>query len=457
MERLTANVPLEPASRTPEQHARWLLAQMLDWHRREHKSEWWEYFRLAELPAEDLVDERDALAGLVFREKVGGTARAPVHRYDFPPQEVRLRAGDSLHTFGGEKFGKIDAISLDDRTVDIKKRQDTAGVHPDAVFAYDLVGTKVIEEALLRLGAEAASEGVSGSRRYGAACDLLMRTPPRLQAGESLRLASESPVEAAVRIAPRLAGGVLAIQGPPGAGKTYTAARMICELVRAGKRVGITANSHTVIRNLLEEVIKASDSCGMNFLCLQKVSDPVEAVPRIEFSTSNERVIAALQSCECAVAAGTAWFWSREAAERAVDALFVDEAAQMSLTNVVAVSQACRSLVLLGDPQQLEQPTQGSHPEGTDVSALHHLLSGKATIGESEGLFLDVTWRLHPEICAFTSEIFYEGRLRSRPGLELMRVQSVGPLNGTGLRYVPVPHGGTRALRPRRWRKSSSS
>ena len=112
---------------------------------------------------------------------------------------------------------------------------------------------------------------------------------------------------------------------------------------------------------------------------------------------------------------------------QAVDVLFVDEAAQMSLANVLAVSQAAKTLVLLGDPQQLNQPMQGSHPDGTDTSALDHILDGQQTIPEDRGLFLEETWRLHPTICAFTSELFYEGRLRSRPGLERAGDPIFGP------------------------------
>ena len=132
----------------------------------------------------------------------------------------------------------------------------------------------------------------------------------------------------------------------------------------------------------------------------------------MRFVWSNEALIEAIGE-ERTVAGGTAWFWARSDAADSVDVLFVDEAAQMSLANVLAVSQAARSVVLLGDPQQLEQPMQGSHPEGTDVSALHHLLHGEQTISPDCGLFLAETWRLHPSICDFTSELFYEGRLRS--------------------------------------------
>jgi superfamily I DNA and/or RNA helicase len=125
--------------------------------------------------------------------------------------------------------------------------------------------------------------------------------------------------------------------------------------------------------------------------------------------------------------------------------LFVDEAAQMSLANVLAVSQAARGLVLLGDPQQLDQPTQGSHPEGTDVSALTHILAGEKTIAEGQGLFLAETWRLHPDICAFTSEVFYEGRSRSREELAAQQVRSSRRVNGSGLRYLLVDHAGNQS------------
>lgn len=114
----------------------------------------------------------------------------------------------------------------------------------------------------------------------------------------------------------------------------------------------------------------------------------------------------------------------------------------MSLANVLAISHAGRSLVLLGDPQQLDQPMQGSHPEGAEQSGLGHLLSGDRTIGASRGLFLEDTWRLHPDICTFTSEMFYEDKLRSRPDLGKQCLITPVPIGGTGLRFVPVSHQG---------------
>jgi uncharacterized protein len=126
--------------------------------------------------------------------------------------------------------------------------------------------------------------------------------------------------------------------------------------------------------------------------------------------------------------------------------LFVDEAAQMSLANVLAVSQAAKTLI--GDPQQLDQPTQGSHPEGTDVSALDHILGGERTIAPDKGLFLEETWRLHPVICAYTSELFYDGKLRSRDGLEQQVIKGGGPINRCGLYFLPVAHNGNQNCSP---------
>ena len=117
----------------------------------------------------------------------------------------------------------------------------------------------------------------------------------------------------------------------------------------------------------------------------------------------------------------------------------------MSLANVLAVSQGARNIVLLGDPRQLEQPMQGSHPEGTNVSALDHILGEHATIPADRGLFLSETWRLHPDICVFTSEMFYEGRLFARPGLDRQIIQSTGAISGSGLRYMAVPHQGNQS------------
>ena len=131
-----------------------------------------------------------------------------------------------------------------------------------------------------------------------------------------------------------------------------------------------------------------------------------------------------------------------------VDVLFVDEAGQMALANVLACAAAANGLVLLGDPQQLNQPLKGVHPPGTDASSLGHILGPRATIGPEQGIFLEETWRMHPDVCEFISEVFYDGRLGSRSALARQRLDAPAPLGGTGLRFVPVAHRGNRSESP---------
>ena len=192
-------------------------------------------------------------------------------------------------------------------------------------------------------------------------------------------------------------------------------------------------------------MIKAAKEAGLEGLnCVQKVNEKQDvAPPGITLTTDNAEPLAALRG-GAQVVGGTAWLWSREEYFEAVDVLFVDEAGQMSLANVLAVSQAAKNLVLLGDPQQLEQPLKGSHPDGAAVSALEHLLGGAKTISSDKGLFLEKTWRLHPKLCDFTSEVFYEGRLHPREGLEKQRIEGHPWLGGSGLWFVPVHHEGNQ-------------
>jgi uncharacterized protein len=120
----------------------------------------------------------------------------------------------------------------------------------------------------------------------------------------------------------------------------------------------------------------------------------------------------------------------------------------MALANVLAVSQAAKSIVLLGDPQQLDQPLKGSHPDGVDVSALQHMLGEHQTIPPERGIFLPLTWRMSPALCAFTSELYYERRLESKPGLEKQSLANAGDLTGSALWYFDVDHDGNRNNSP---------
>jgi uncharacterized protein len=443
VERLSADVPVDPQERDNIQQARWLLANLLDWHRREEKAGWWEYFRLHELTPDELMDEKAAVAGLSLIGEVPGAGGLPTHRYSFPQQDSDVLPGKTLHQPGGAKWGTVVEVSATARTIDVKKTRATADVHAEAVFAHDMIPGTEQAECLLRIGQHIADVGFGNDNRYWAAQDLLSLSPPNLK-GKTIQEPNEPTLDAGIRIARTMDGGVLPIQGPPGTGKSYTGARMICQFVADGKKVGIVANSHKVIRNLIDKVIEASDELGVAVRCIQKPEGGQKEgdTDCLIFARNNKDVFTALSNGSCQIAGGTSFLWAREEAEDVLDVLFVDEAAQMSLANVVAVSHAAKRLVLLGDPQQLDQPTQGTHPDGTGVSSLQHILGDNQTIEPEQGLFLGVTWRMHPSICEFDSEMFYDSKLRSVEGCKDQTIISSGPISGSGLRYLPVSHSG---------------
>ncbi len=449
VESLTAELP-PAADRSVEQQATWLLAQLLDWHRREDKSTWWEFFhRMEEMTEEELIDDRGPIAGLTYEGIVGVEKQSSIHRYRYPKQDHEIRPGMEVVDPATKKGpGTVEAVDDATSTVDLKRGTKSTAPHPTCLVPLQLYRAAAQHGSLMRIGRWVAQNGIDAPGPYRAARDLLLRRRPRAgqEVNEPLAEPGDDLVEAAVRLANQLDTSVLPIQGPPGSGKTFTGARMIAALVGQGKQVGITANSHKVIGNLLKGTFEAAEERGVTVTAMQKADKDQRWNPEVaECTGSNEVLAGALAAREAMVGAGTAWVWAREDFTELVDVLFVDEAGQMSLANVVAVAAAAKSVVLLGDPAQLEQPVKGSHPPGAEVSALEHLLDGAQTMPPERGLFLERTWRLHPDVCRFTSEVFYESRLEPEKHLGSQDIDAPGgELTGTGLRWVPVAHEGNR-------------
>ena len=442
--KLTADVPVDEAERSAEQHARWLLAYCQDYYRREDKQVWWEKFRLMELDVADYVHENKALGGLEFVGQVPAPGKTPVHRYRFPAQECGIR-GDTLLGPDGETVGTVHNLDVGNCWVDIKKTAKSATVHPRGVFDFSRFNAGEFEEALLRLADWVIDNGIDAPGPHRAARDLLLRRPPRLGAGIALTVAADTLVEDAQTICRGLDHSILPVQGPPGSGKTYLGAQLIVDLVRQGKRVGVCANSHKVIRNLLERVLMTADELGVAVGCAAKPLEKGDlAGTDIEETMSNPDALHAIAN-HANVLGGTKYLWARVEFANAVDVLVIDEASQVALADALAVSGAAASVVYLGDPMQLEQPQQGSHPPGIGVSPLDHLLCGERTLPAAQGIFIPTTRRLHPRLCEFTSEVFYEGKLRSKVGLERQALAGCGAFDGAGLHVVPVQHTGNQS------------
>jgi uncharacterized protein len=275
---------------------------------------------------------------------------------------------------------------------------------------------------------------LAGEHRFPAVESILQPEP----FGRDVQTSDVDELKALVR---SLDGRHLVIQGPPGSGKTWISGRLIADLLAHGKRVGVASTSHKAIHKLLEEVEAGASEIGLEFEGKKKAS---AGNPESYYEGGGIENVTDSSACtDCDLAAGTAWHFARDEHERTLDFLFVDEAGQVSLADALAMATAARNVVLVGDPQQLAQVLQGTHPDGSDASVLTHLLDGAETIPPDRGVFLERTFRLHPDICRYISEEFYEGRLLPDP----ITAARTTPF-GTGLRYVEVSHEGRRQDSP---------
>lgn len=450
---LRQGVPNDPEQRTAAEQARWLLAGLLDYHRREAKPEWWRWYDLKNKETvEDLIGDPDAIGGLVYEGDVETRRTSVVRRYRFPPQDHRFRPGGSPTDPDGrgglgEDAGTITAIDDAAGWIDLLRGPSKLATHPRALIPAVPRGIGVLRDGLGRLADDVIGRGLGTEveGHYRAARDLLLRRPPRvvgLHPGSPVRPAGEPILDTARRLVTGLDGTVLAVQGPPGTGKTWTGARMVLAALEAGRGpVGVTAQSHKTIGNALKAIAEAAREDGRSIRIVQKCGpDEASGVAGVTVVGENRHVDAALEDGTVDVVAGTAWLFAREAIQDRLGLLVADESGQLALATVLAMSGAARSIVLLGDPNQLAQVTQGLHPEGADASALEHLLDGAATIPPDRGLFLDRTWRMHPDVNGYVSETFYEGRLATDPTTARQRIDATGIAGGTGIRWLPVDH-----------------
>ncbi|UNK72607.1 bifunctional RecB family nuclease/DEAD/DEAH box helicase [Microbacterium sp. H1-D42] len=279
----------------------------------------------------------------------------------------------------------------------------------------------------------------------GAATDILRRIAPRTLSGAGLPEAGDDTIDAIVRGILDLDDSYLAVQGPPGTGKTYTGSRVIARLVREhGFRIGVVAQSHAIVENLLERVV----ADGVPATQVAKApKDPDAAAPSYTVIRKDGMAgFLAEHPLGGAVVGGTAWDFSntRRVDRRGLDLLVIDEAGQFSLASTIAVAAGAKRLLLLGDPQQLPQVSQGVHPEPVDTSALGWVMDGSSVIDPAYGYFLAQSWRMHPAVAAPVSHLAYAGRLASAAGAETRVVDGIAP----GLHVVSVRHRGNATQSP---------
>jgi predicted RecB family nuclease len=431
---------------------RWLLGHLLDYHAREAKPAYWQYFDRIENVDRLIEFDHEALGGLVLDPSVAPYKESPrdrnlVHAYTFPKQMHGFGVGDKPHCPHAQtSAGEI--LSLDDEhgTLRVKLSGTIRPSELRALIPGKPIGTNPQRDALAQI-AQAYLDGTL-SRTYPATRSLLLAQRPRTRTPRAQIQPATIDAASIRALITDLDGSHLAIQGPPGSGKSTLAGAIIGDLLASGARVGIVAGGHKAIHNLLHKIEAHAALDGRRFRGLQKYATTTEGSQYC--STNAESWIATTSSNapfddDHDLAAGTPWLFTRPAMAGRYDYLFIDEAGQMSLADAVACSMAARNVVLLGDPLQLKSVSQGAHPPGTDLSILQHLLGAHETIDPREGIFLDHSYRMAPAICEFISHAIYEDRLHAAPECARNAIDAPG-LRGSGLRYLPVAHdGNTRA------------
>ena len=421
---------------------RWLAGELLEYHRREARPQWWRWFQHLAMDAEALIEDGEAIGGLEL------TAAPPVqvkksllYELRFPAQEHKLgpgRGGHDAATGQGVSVTELDTLH---GTLTIGRGIARHGEPlPRALIPGKPLQTTAQEDALARLSGSMRD----GTGRYPALEGILRRARPRIRGVSDGTPLQTAALEEQLRLARDLEQSHLVVQGPPGTGKTWLGGRMVAELVAAGKRVGLMAQSHKAINNLVREVLAAADERRLGLRVARKISSSAPDSPyQGDDRVDNFEDVAACLHGDHRVVAGTSWLFAREDWDGALDHLVIDEAGQMSLADTLAGGTAARNLIVLGDPLQLPQVSQAIHPEGTSSSVLEHLLDGHATVPEDRGLFLAVTRRLHPAVCGFVSREIYEGRLEPHPACS---ERTTGA--GVGIRFLPVVHSGRSSRSP---------
>ncbi|MET0898175.1 MAG: TM0106 family RecB-like putative nuclease [Mycobacterium sp.] len=456
--RLARFVGDDPSARRAEQSAVALLAAARGYHRREDKPFWWAHFDRLNNPVDEWGDQTGVFlaedATVITDWHTPPKARKPQRR-------VQLTGTLATGELGGDMYalyappspagltddterrgcGNVTVVECDDpaapSVVVVREREPKEGgvFHqvPFALAPGAPIATKALRESIDATAAQIAA----GLPKLPATAivDLLLRRPPRTRSGTPLPHGGE-PADDITRALLDLDSSYLAVHGPPGTGKTHTAAAVIAHLVTGRRwRVGVVAQSHAVVENLFRGLIDA----GVDADVIAKKDTRSVGAPWQDIDAkSYPAFVADRPGC---VIGGTSWDFANatRVLPGSLDLLVVEEAGQFSLANTIAVAPAARNLLLLGDPQQLPQVSQGTHPEPVDTSALGWLVDGQHTLSDELGYFLDRSWRMHPRVCDAVSRLSYDRRLTSVEEVTARRsLSGVDP----GVRVLTVDHDG---------------
>jgi uncharacterized protein len=433
---LLEGLPDDESHDTPDQRAKRLMFALTGYHAREGKPAWWAFFDRRDKTIEQLRDEDAEAIGNLKQIRRDDGKLSWEWTLSYPPQEHKIVAGGA-HDPLTETDVNVVCVDEDERILIVRRSKKHGQEPPRAIAPGGPYTVDKQIDAVFDLAEDIAHHGLD---RPGIGRDLLLSRPPRFHPATPELQDGDVDLDRLCAQVRGLDESALVVQGPPGSGKTWTGARIALSLIDAGLRVGVMATAHKAIDNLLTAIDDAADEVGFAFRGWRKppsqgdgyASDRIHCTPKPDESHGPVMLFA-----------GTAWWWSHPDATRSVDVLLIDEAGQVSLADAIAVAQGAKSMVLLGDPQQLAHVSQGTHPLGAGASVLEHLLDGADTVAADKGVLLNVSWRMHPDVCEFVSRTMYDGKLTAEEHCRNQRIDGAG-LSGTGLRMVPVDHLGNR-------------
>ena len=451
-----------------------LIAQLIDFHEREGKVEWWEFFNRLQMTPEDRENDSEVIAGARL-EAVEPVKRSLGFRYSFaadqplklsakqgrPPSFAvvpliasgeRLLPLPHLQKTDGKAWGV--AGQLDDSSAD----QITLTVTQDALAkAVGLEGGKLPAQAdlvpfpkaiyrtMLQHLVRLAQGWVMERKALPPALLHLLerRTSPELERlNHAIRREPASTAEAVAGFLQDADGVGLSLQGPPGTGKTTVTGQLIATLVAAGQRVAVSSNTNEAINNLLRKAQECLDASGSPALVVKVASSSSEKADAKALAGSRVQALQEKQlPAQAAVLGGTVYTFVKEAYDDTpFDLLVIDEAGQVSLSNLLYMSRMARNILLVGDQQQLSQPNRAAHPDDSGLSCLDYVMADRAVVPADQGVFLSTSWRMPPTLTAVVSELFYEGKLQAAAANDANAV--LWSRQPQGLLFEPVRHSG---------------
>lgn len=423
-----------------DDYTRNLIADTLEYHRREQKSEWWRYFSKEKFDFIELLDDMECIGGLQKIQVMSGEKGRQYFEYQYPYQEFKIKEGSDLTNIDGLKgIGTLESADFNNQRIIIEASRKITSL-PDVmdITTGIPINPKNLRAALYRF----ARSFINQDGKFSCTLQLLTHQIPRFNNGYQLQeFQNEDTVENVKEAIANMHDSYLFIQGPPGTGKTYVTAHAIVHLLQNHKKIAITSNSHKAINNVLEWVDRIADQINFSYSGLKKYSSKSKD-SKYESNNIESKSAIKLLPENLNLFAATKFEFSKDVYEEVFDYLFIDEAGQLAVPDVIASATCAKNLVLIGDPRQLGNPSDITHPGDSGLSVLDFILGEQNTVPPTLGIFLSTTRRMRSEITPFISESFYDSRLNSHPTTDQRSLKLEGnPLpHHSGIVLVEMEH-----------------